>query len=417
MRLSMRLGLLLTALLASAVAAADSRPQLAVLDFEARNVDPLLAQSLTEAAAGALRELRVFKVISQGEIRQLLAVERQRELLAATCDDSSCVGQIGNAVGARYVVVGQVIRLEKDKGPLTLRVRLFDMRRAEVQSDETRPNLLDAKAALEAAPAVALASVRPILDKEQGFMELACRENGAKVSIDGRLVGLTPFPMQRLGWGPHRVVVEKEGFIAWAKDVQVERNQATAETVALIPSPEFIDSYRSKQRGLRAGAWITTALAVVGAGVALGVQYGYVEPKFNDEFAPLQKGILSDQATLAAACAKADGGKGRPLSGTGETCYDYAQKLAKQGDSAQWGARAAAIGAVVATGLAVFFWADGEDPSRYDAYRDLNATPAPGAAPAPAKAPAPAPAPAVSSPRAAIVPLNGGAMASFGFRF
>ena len=170
----MRLTTLLTIALLAAPALATAgepaaRPQLAVLDFEARNVDPLLAQSLTDAVAGALRELRVFKVVSQSEIRQMLALEHDRSLLT-TCDDASCIAQIGAAVGARFVVAGQVVALEKNKGPLSLRLRLFDMKKAEVQSDETRSKLADAKEALQAAPALALSSVRPILDKEQGFL-------------------------------------------------------------------------------------------------------------------------------------------------------------------------------------------------------------------------------------------------------
>jgi TolB-like protein len=391
----MRLTLAAAVLLVSASAAAQTaqtRPQLAVLDFEARNVDPALAQSMTDAAAGALRELRVFKVISQGEIRQLLAVERQRELLAAGCEDNSCIGKIGDAVGARWIVSGQVMALEKDKPPFTLRVRLFDMKKMEVQSDESRPNLESPRAALEAAPGAALVAVRPILDKEQGYLELISRENGAKVSIDGRLVGLTPFPMQKLGWGPHRVVVEKQGFIAWAKDVQVERNQATAETVALVPSPEFIDAYHSRNLGLRAGAIATTVVAVLAAGAAVGIQAGPVEDRYG-KFKPFQDYFNSPSNNATAnPCGTM----------TASQCYDHATWLKNQGAQWQWGAIGAGIGAAVCAGLATYFWIAGDDPGKYDTYRGLNVTPATPAEP----------------PKAAIVPLKGGgAMGSFSFSF
>ncbi|MBI5549761.1 MAG: PEGA domain-containing protein, partial [Deltaproteobacteria bacterium] len=230
------------------------RPQLAVLDFQPRKVDPLLAQSATEAAAGALRELRVFKVVSQAEIRQMLEIERQKTLLSA-CTDASCFGQIGNAIGARYVLIGSVTANEDRT--FTFQVQLLDMKKSETQSHEARSGLTTPKDVLEAAPGLALMAVRPILDKEQGFFELNCRENGAQVTIDGRLLGVTPFPMQKLGWGPHRGVVEKQGFIAWAKDVQVERGQTTLESVAMVPSPEFIDSYHSRNALMRGGAWVT----------------------------------------------------------------------------------------------------------------------------------------------------------------
>ncbi|HEY3451888.1 MAG TPA: PEGA domain-containing protein [Myxococcales bacterium] len=374
-----------------------SRPQLAVLDFEARKVDPLLAQSITEAAAGALRELRVFKVVSQAEIRQMLAVEREKALLTSTCDDTNCIGQIGNAIGARYVVVGSV---DAAAGAMTLRVRLFDMKKAEVQSDEMRPNLANSKAALEAAPSVALAAVRPILDKEQGFLDLLCREIGASVKIDGRLVGVTPFPMQKLGWGPHRVVVEKEGFIAWAKDVQVERNQAVAETVALIPSPEFIDSYRSRNNGYRAGAWVTTVLAIAGVGAALGVQYAVVEPTY-EKFSPLQKAFGSSQNDITDACKTAG------QTGDSQSCYDYAERLGRDGDMAQWIARGAGGLAIVSAGLAAYFWLAGDDPGKYDTYRSMGEQTKPASdQPVPAQ-----------PPKVTFGPIPGGAMGTLSFQF
>lgn len=380
---------------------AQSRPQLAVLDFEARKVDPLLAQSISEAAAGALRELRVFKVVSQAEVRQMLAVEREKALLTSSCDDSSCITQIGNAIGARYVLSGSV---DGSAGTLIVRARLFDMKKAEVQSDEKQTNLPNPKAALEAAPSVALAAVRPILDKEQGFLDLICRELGATVKIDGRLVGVTPFPMQKLGWGPHRVVVEKEGFIAWAKDVQVERNQAVAETVALIPSPEFIDSYRSRNTGYRAGAWVTTVLAVAGVGAALGVQYGWVEPLYNEKFSPLQKAFGSNPEDITKACGAAG------FTNDNKACYERAESWGKEGDMAQWIARGAGGLAIVSAGLAAFFWLSGDDPAKYDTYRSVGAQPA-GEEPKPAE-------PAASSPpKVTFGPIPGGAMGAVTFEF
>ncbi|MGC4117196.1 MAG: PEGA domain-containing protein [Myxococcales bacterium] len=376
-------------------AQAGARPQLAVLDFEARKVDPLLAQSISEAAAGALRELRVFKVVSQAEVRQMLAVEREKALLTSSCDDNSCISQIGNAIGARYVLVGSV---DGAAGAMTIRVRLFDMKKAEVQSDEMRPNLANSKAALEAAPSVALAAVRPILDKEQGYLDLICRENGASVKIDGRLVGVTPFPMQKLGWGPHRVVVEKEGFIAWAKDVQVERNQAVAETVALIPSPEFIDSYRSRNTGFRAGAWVTTVLALASAGAAVGVKFGKVDPTW-DEFSPLQKAFGSSTSEIASACETA---------GYKETkdCYARAQQLSRDGELYQTIALSAGGLAIVSAGLAAYFWLAGEDPARYDTYRSVGDSLKPAEEP-----------PAAPIPKVSFGPIPGGAMGSLSFEF
>ena len=60
-----------TALLLPLGAAAQARPQLAVMDLEGRNVEQVLAESATEAVVGSLRDLRVFKVIGRAGMATL----------------------------------------------------------------------------------------------------------------------------------------------------------------------------------------------------------------------------------------------------------------------------------------------------------------------------------------------------------
>ena len=216
------------------------------------------------------------------------------------------------------------------------------------------------------------------------------------MTIDGRLAGLTPFATQRLGWGPHRVIVEKEGFIAWAKDVQVERNQAATEVVTLVPSPEFAERYRSHNRGYRIGAWITTVVAAAAGAAALGVQFGLADKRYG-EFEPLQHAFSDKPETLSSACH--DAGVDVSQVDYAGVCYSKATDLADQGRTAQWVARGLGAAAVVSAGLATFFWVAGDDPSRYDSYRELGA------------------APAALPVKASLVPVPGGAMATVSLTF
>jgi hypothetical protein len=173
------------------------------------------------------------------------------------------------------------------------------------------------------------------------------------------------------------VVVEKEGFIAWAKDVQVERNQASTEVVTLIPSPDFIDAYRSRNRLYRVAAYVATGLAVGGLGFAGFREWGkdgVVDS--HERFKPLQDGFASgagDRASLAQACAAV----GVDTSGAFErACHDAAQELADQGKSAQLEAGIGLGVGLAAAAAALYFWLAGDDPGRYDIYRT---EPAPGA--------------------------------------
>jgi TolB-like protein len=422
-----RAGVLAVSLFVCAFARAQSRPQIAVMDLEAKNVDKVLADSATDVVTNGLRELRVFRVISRSEIKQMLTIDRERQSVASGCSESSCLTEIGSALGARYLIVGSITGINKEKGPYTLRVQLFDMNKAVVASEQLRQDLKSGKEVVDAAPNVAVAVVRPILDKEQGFLELVARENGCNVTIDGRLVGVTPLRVTSLGWGPHRVVVEKTGFIAWAKDVQVEKNQATTEAVSLIPSPDFIDGYKARNRILRYGAYGTTVLAAAGFAAAAYLQFAKIDPTF-ERFkdlgaawnAPDKSGILEGACTTAFnRDASAKGNPGPPtadIKSSMDACYRYADSLAKAGAGHVTNARiATGVGVASAVG-ATYLWLSGEDPGRYDAFIGSGSEPAK-AAPADKPTEKPSDKAATPSPKATVFPIQGGGVAALVFAF
>ena len=65
------------------------------------------AVALGEALTQELSRRGFFEVISAGDIRALLGVERQRALLG--CSDSSCTAELSGALGARFVLQGKTV--------------------------------------------------------------------------------------------------------------------------------------------------------------------------------------------------------------------------------------------------------------------------------------------------------------------
>jgi hypothetical protein len=100
---------LLVALASAAAMAADNRPNLLVLDLEPRGVGLPEAQAATGSVVRGLRQLEVFQVLSSDDVRQLLALERTRQLSGAKAESS--VGQLGAALNAPNAVVGSVTRV------------------------------------------------------------------------------------------------------------------------------------------------------------------------------------------------------------------------------------------------------------------------------------------------------------------
>jgi hypothetical protein len=114
--------------------------------------------------------------------------------------------------------------------------------------------------------------MRPLLDSKRGFLVLEVRENGAKVEVDGRTVGLAPLGGRlELTMGPHEVAISKDGFLPWARTLDVQSGQVAVEPVSMVPNQEFIAGYEGRAQRMRTVAWLTGggAALLVGAGVAL----------------------------------------------------------------------------------------------------------------------------------------------------
>jgi len=79
-----------------------------VLDFVAQAPDDAhRAEVTTTLVSARLQNVRGAKLITTSDVRNMLGVEKQKKLLGCN-EDSSCIAEIGGALGARYIVSGSV---------------------------------------------------------------------------------------------------------------------------------------------------------------------------------------------------------------------------------------------------------------------------------------------------------------------
>ena len=71
---------------------AEELPQVGVLDFQANGASPQLAAAVGGVVSNELQGLQVFRVTSSDNVRHLLAIDRQRQLLG--CSSESCVSSV-----------------------------------------------------------------------------------------------------------------------------------------------------------------------------------------------------------------------------------------------------------------------------------------------------------------------------------
>jgi TolB-like protein len=110
MRIRFGLALFLFPLCAGAAAPAPGgRPLLAVMDLKAGGgVDERTAATLSSVLAADAARVG-FDVISQSDVVAMLAFQRQRQILG--CSDDTCLAEIGGALGADFVLSGELARV------------------------------------------------------------------------------------------------------------------------------------------------------------------------------------------------------------------------------------------------------------------------------------------------------------------
>jgi hypothetical protein len=142
-------------------ALAAPRQKVAVLDVRAvQGVQPGTATILTAIIAGDTAAAG-YDVLSQADIAALIGFERQKKMLGCG-DDSSCLAEIGGALGAEYVLSTQVGQIGSR---FHLSLQLLDARKGTVVArvstfSETTEDALAATAEKAVAQALAAAKER-----------------------------------------------------------------------------------------------------------------------------------------------------------------------------------------------------------------------------------------------------------------
>lgn len=321
--------------------------KLAVLDLTAAGAPAELAASLTTSVASELDRLEVFSIISRQEIRAMLSYEAQKQALG--CDaGSSCLAEIGGALGVRYLVSGTLGKIGES---YAFNLVLTDIDTAKVES-RVSENVTEQGKLLDVAARASKVLVAKILGDRQATLLVTCAEKGALVKIDGQIVGSTPIPRRKVSWGPHLVEVEKKGFVAYVEDFTVLTKGVIERNVTLIPSPDFLAEYEGNAGKMRLGAWITTGGAVLAFGAA-----GFFQTQY-----------LGQASSFSDARRAYD-----DLPSPTVAAWEDLKGVKDQADATLMNARiGAGIGLALAAG-ATFFWIAGEDPERYARYRELAA--------------------------------------------
>ncbi len=96
-----------------------------------------------------------------------------------------------------------------------------------------------------------------------GTLDVGVNVKGARIYIDGKVVGLSPLPPTKVEPGERQVVVEKEQYITYRAMAKVDTNQTTSVAVTL-----YLEHTPSSWRSYVGWPLVSVGLLGIGAGIA-----------------------------------------------------------------------------------------------------------------------------------------------------
>ncbi len=325
--------------------AEPERPRLAVMAIAGVGVPEDYAVGVTETVATAVARTGVFDTVSPRQISSLLAYEQKRDALG-DCRNEACYAQVARVIQADHLLGGSVVKVGE-----RLVLNLVLMRRSEGSSvGRISREAADAGELMRLAASAPIALLQPLLLARRGYLRVTSNVEDAALLVDGEARSERVGQVLALSAGPHQLEVRRDGFYPASVELSVQPGRLGEEAVTLIPARATIAAYESKAGWMRAGAWITTVLAV-GAGVTSGVFYARAtdSKRTVDEFV----GALAlDQA--------APGRRSAALEAADRFEVDQAIYLAGLGT------------AVVSGTSALLLFLLGDDPDRYEDFADLE---------------------------------------------
>lgn len=255
--------LLLSGSLSSPVAAAPAERaeakrslRLAVYDFELSGVDPRVGRIVTDSVVAELRKLQRLSVIGMDEVRAMLDLEAQKQLVG--CEDESCLAEIADALGVDALVIGSIARSQDQH---VFGLRRIDQRRAEVVGSVTHRLEADTGESL-------LAAVGPSV--EELFPDHPLRPNKERGVSRELTLRLNPPPLPVwsfwVGAGAAATAAAAGGVLGALSVVIAQDYQALVErsTEVVVDGAELKEKERLGS-GVAIGAW-----SAVGTAAALG---------------------------------------------------------------------------------------------------------------------------------------------------
>lgn len=229
----------------------EGQMSFALMNLAALGLDEEEVKNMTQVLSSSLKQIEGARVITQEDIRAMLELEASRQVLG--CTDTSCVAEIGAALGVDRMVTGSV-GLMGERYVVSL--RLINPREGTVEARVTESFAGDPS---QLIPAVRYGGKQLLgaIGDTPGALAVSANEESAAVFVNDEERG--EIPMQALGDlepGRYSLRLAKSGYYDWRSDVFVEPGGVTPVWAEMSERPpRFYETW-----------WFWTAVGVVAVG-------------------------------------------------------------------------------------------------------------------------------------------------------
>lgn len=228
----------------------------AILELKASGVEESIVANLTELFTAEAGKIPGYKVLGRSEVKELVGYEIEKQSLGCT-DESKCMTDLGNALGADLVVTGTVGKVGDS---FVLNIKLFDTKRVEARHrvGETVPGKAELLPHYVRRLAWQLLGAPPPQEVEQAYQAVLARL--AKEDADAK------------GGAALAAQTERDRVQADLARAEAERSRAEAERLRAVasPKPEPPKSWQRTARRISTGFGV---IALLGAGGLTGYSY------------------------------------------------------------------------------------------------------------------------------------------------
>jgi TolB-like protein len=241
---------------------AEEGASFAVLDLSNHGVTPATVASLTDLLSLELKKFEGLSVVSRSEIEAMLQYQADKMVLQCK-SDTSCLIEIGGALGVDYLVSGGVGTLGSS---LVVNLKLLNIHEAQV-TNRVSETFEGDESELVRALRFAVKSLLGHIDTGEGELTVVSNVSKGMLVLDGQTEIEYPLkqPIPHLLVGKHGLDFKSDGYYSLYKEGYVEPESMSQLRFELTALP--VPWYKKW--------WVWTAVGVVVAGgVGTGLYFG-----------------------------------------------------------------------------------------------------------------------------------------------